>query len=314
MANEDLYKNAITQLWMKAFASMRRDRISLLTKPRGPDSCIIPLFEDGNGWQYQIGLSITYISLPKIECPSTLRDGQLCSSSLFALARRIQVEPSPTAEGSPTPPKLAVPLGTLRIRGGRPRGPELGCMTEYTDYSVVVDVGHEDMPLWIVAPRAQLQKRLNNKFYFEPIKNLPMFDGLLQKEDDCEYDCACILSSIHRLGKPPPDPDAPSFQDTCEMIRKTRATVDPAAIRLPMERIQDFVGDEPVENAFQLIPFSDIGSQQDEAESKEESEGKEEAESKEKVEKKEDTESKEEMGEGGEESTTKPDEVDALGK
>ena len=302
--NEDLYKNATTQQWMKAFTSMRRNRISPLTRPRLSGKCTIPLFQDGNGWQYQVRLIIADIPLPVIRCPSTLPGSQSCSSSLFSLVRRIQIEPGLAAEDAPTPPKLAVPLGKLIIRNNaRGAGSPRSYLTEYTDWSVVVDVEHEDMPLWLLAPRAQLQKRLDNPSYpIEPLRNLPIFDGLLQKEDDCEYDCACILSSLHRLGKSPPDPDAPSFQEACEMMRKTRATVDPAAILLPKERIQDFIGDEPLPDPFQRIPYSEVGSQEEETESKEGAE------------KKEQTERKEDTKEGGEESATKPDEVDAQGK
>ncbi len=138
-------------------------------------------------------------------------------------------------------------------------------VTEDTDYFVVVDVDHEDMPLWLLAPRPQLQKRLDNKFYpGRPILPLPIFDGLFSKEGDCGYDCACILSSLHRIGSRPPEPDAPSFQEACELIRRTRAVVDPAALVLPKERERDYTGDQSIPDSLEFLPYSELGSPREE--------------------------------------------------
>ncbi|KAK7750140.1 hypothetical protein SLS62_007889 [Diatrype stigma] len=267
LTNEELYENTTTQQWMKALGSIQHRCISLLMIPRGSDGCTIPLFEGGNGWQYQVRLAIGGHPLPRIRCPSVLTDQQLMAESLFQLERCIQTEPGPSAERAPTLPKLAAPLGRLWVRNNA-RYPDYfrtaEPVTEYTDYFVVVDVEHEDMPLWILAPRAQLQKRLDNASYpGTPVLPLPIFGGLMSKEDDSGYDCACIIPSLRSLGRRPPDPDATSFQDACELVRKTRAVIDPAALLLPEERVSEFMGGVSLPNTCVLQPYSELGSTQE---------------------------------------------------
>lgn len=274
LTNEELYDNNTSQQWMKAFASIHQNCISLLTISRSiTEICCIPLFQDGNGWQYHVSLTIGHIHLPRIQCPSILSGQQLSWSALFQLQRRMRTESDPTVEGAPTPPRLAVSLGTLVVRNVARAGKYVlvgETVTEVTDYYVIVDVEHEDMPVWLVAPRMQLQKRLDNPFCpWNPVRHLPIFEGLLSKDDDCGYDCACILPSLRSLGRRTSDPEPPSFQVACELIRKTRTTVDPAALMLPRERALEFMDGEPLPNSFVAPLYSELGSKKDDTKANE---------------------------------------------
>jgi hypothetical protein len=143
-------------------------------------------------------------------------------------------------------PNLCVTLGTLTVRNDARRGyfPP-GFVTEHTDYYVFVDVGHQDLPVWILAPRPQLEGRLINPFYdpAHPIRHLPMFDGLLEQEGGgAGFDAGCVVSSLRRLGVRLSDDDSASaFRDACELLRKTRAIIDPVALLLPEKKEKEFL-------------------------------------------------------------------------
>ncbi|KAH8889247.1 hypothetical protein GQ53DRAFT_748345 [Thozetella sp. PMI_491] len=263
LPNDHFYENEVTQRWMQALSGVRRNAISLLLEPRGAtDSCQIPLFKDGNGWEYHISLDIGRFKLPRIECPAISGDPFL-AASLFELRARARGSENQPTDQTPAIPRFAVQLGILKVRSDARYPKHFSTpttVTEATDYKVFVDVDSDDMPLWLLAPRSQLQARLNNPWWgpYHAIRQLPMFNGLLEN-DDCGYDCACILPSIRRLGSRPPNPDAPSFDEACQLIRATRAIIDPAGLLLTMDRVKDFNGGVPMQACRRVLPFSDLG-------------------------------------------------------
>lgn len=260
LTNDQIYDSAVTQWWMDALTSVNRDAISLLVEYR-TGLCQLPLFKDKNGWEYQIGLSLGQMNLPSIYCPHVLATNSV-AAPLFELKARMQApETARATEQAPALPRFAVQLGGLGIRNGA-RYPQSftvpTTITEGTDYSVVVDVESKDLPLWILAPRSQQQLRVSGPYTSRshPKRPLPIFNGLLEN-DDVGYDCACILPSVRLLGNRPPSADGPSFDEACELIRKTRATIDPAGLRYPMDKVKEFNGGMPVPRRSQTNTYSD---------------------------------------------------------
>ncbi len=259
LTTDEVYNNVVTKFWMDALSRVNRNAISLLVEYR-TGSCRVPLFKDRNGWEYQIGLSIGHMDLPSIYCPNVSGSPPL-AVPLFELKARTQVPEAKATEQAPNIPKFAVQLGRLSIRNDA-RYPQSftvpTTLTERTDYKVIVDVDSEDMPLWILAPRSQQQLRLSGPYttWPNPTRPLPIFNGLLEN-DDIGYDCACILPPVRRLGTRPPDPDAPSFDKACELIRNTRATIDPAGLRFPRDKVKEFNGGVPLQSS-SLRSYSDL--------------------------------------------------------
>ncbi|KAH8896967.1 hypothetical protein GQ53DRAFT_761036 [Thozetella sp. PMI_491] len=246
-SNDHYYDNEVTQRWMRALSCVRRNSISVLVERRDRDGgCQIPLFKGTNGWEYSIGLDIGRMTLPSTRCPAVLGDSPHVAPSLFELKARSQDAVTSATGSAPPFPRFVVYLGVLGVRSDA-RYPQHftvpTVLTETTDYKVVVDVDSDDMPLWILAPRSQQQLRLTGPYRSRPnpVHPLPMFNGLLENED-VGFDCACIIPSIRRLGVRPPGPGAPSYHEACELIQKTRAVIDPAALRLPVEKIANFNG------------------------------------------------------------------------
>lgn len=92
----------------------------------------------------------------------------------------------------------------------------------------MLDAESENMPLWIFCSRRMLRERYET--YGELNPQLPIFNGTM-KNEDYGYDAACILESVHRLG------GQPGLEEACEMMRKTRAVLDPDSMNAPVAKM-----------------------------------------------------------------------------
>lgn len=59
--------------------------------------------------------------------------------------------------------------------------------------------------------------------------------------EECGYDAACMLNSVHRLG------DRLGYEESCDMVRRTRAVVDPVSRHATVEKMEELIGG-PVPN------------------------------------------------------------------
>lgn len=51
------------------------------------------------------------------------------------------------------------------------------------------------------------------------------------------YDAARILDSVHKLGPG----ERPSYQEACELVRRTRAVVDPLVTEAPSSKMEELI-------------------------------------------------------------------------
>lgn len=139
-----------------------------------------------------------------------------------------------------------IPLGPLAVRSSS-RAPDSQSssdpQTERTDYQVVIDAENEAMPLWLLCSRRTLRERYQGFAGRNP--QLPVFEGLMQCEE-FGYDAACILGSVHRLE------EQLSYEEACEMVRRTRAVVDPIRRYTTEEKMEELIGDPVPDNIFTL--------------------------------------------------------------
>ena len=112
---------------------------------------------------------------------------------------------------------------------GKDRNPP----TEITDYTVVIDAAHEDLPVWLLVSRPILRDRAEYEGKDHP--QLPVFKGLL-KDESYGYDSACIFRSVRDLAGPT------DFEEVCELVGKTRAAVDPGILNTAEEKMAELSG------------------------------------------------------------------------
>ncbi|KAI7782161.1 hypothetical protein LA080_013837 [Diaporthe eres] len=139
-------------------------------------------------------------------------------------------------------PRFVIPLGPLAIRTEHriPDPPsEFGPPTELTDYQVVINAENEAMPLWILCSRRTLKER--HQAYGGRNRQLPIFKGLME-HGQYGYDAACILDSVHRLR------DRLSYEESCDIVRRTRAVVDPVTRHATVEKMEELIGGPVPEN------------------------------------------------------------------
>ncbi|KAK4209606.1 hypothetical protein QBC37DRAFT_391115 [Rhypophila decipiens] len=200
----------------------------------------IPLFKDPESGDESLALQ----SMP---------DRTQLQVSYFSFKAEV-FPPSATQELQPKqerkPPRYAVYIGCLKVRTTTFRGLQLDLesleepppVTEKTDWNVIIDVEDENYPVWIVASRQQLKDHYHDQGEdYEPLFPLPIFWGLMSDES-ADYDCACILVSIHRLGLD--NPMAPDFSEVLDIIRSTRCIIDPVHHPLPPEQLTKYVNNE----------------------------------------------------------------------
>ncbi|KAG8160688.1 hypothetical protein KVR01_008952 [Diaporthe batatas] len=242
VSNEQLSTNPDAQHWLQKLGNLsREDFPSLKFAPGHYRPAKVPLFRDedtGDEYQILVNLSddLIYVSCPLDIVPFNERARPL-SVVIY------QGEPSEGTQGDPELPRFVIPLGPLAVRSQfrfadsqKPSNPR----TELTDYQVVIDAEDDSMPVWLLCSRRTLIER--HKGFNGRNPQLPIFKGLMQYEE-IGYDAACMLSSVHRLG------DRLSFEETCDMVRRTRANVDPVKRHATVEKMEELIG-VPVPESF----------------------------------------------------------------
>ncbi|KAK3314873.1 hypothetical protein B0H66DRAFT_593533 [Apodospora peruviana] len=246
ITNESLYKNerlgkndVIPGDWMAKLASLRPERVPDLIEAHNEAERFrkryvwdparrIPLCTDEEGREYQIKLSLSASGLDMIDCPEFTAWGRFGDEEmrcvLFGIRDRLPYRPpSSPAKGGGMPelPKLAASLGYLEV--GTIDLSDGLMSSVSTDYEVIMDVGSDDMPLWIMAPQQCLKDRAMaaQRSVVRPL--VPIFRRMMD-DGGCLYDVACILSSVRKLG------GRVSYAESCELVSKTRAVIDPACV------------------------------------------------------------------------------------
>lgn len=192
------------------------------------------MFRDGEtGDEYQIALRLSN-KLVYTYCP---RDPVPFDERAEPLSRVFYQEvPAETTRQDAQLPRFVIPLGPLAIRTKfrvpDPRGPD-SPSTELTDYQVVLDAENEAMPLWLLCSRRTLKER--HQAYGGRNRQLPIFKGLMEYEE-YGYDASCMLDSVHRLG------NLLIYEESCDLIRRTRAVVDPVSRYATVEKMEELVG------------------------------------------------------------------------
>ncbi|KAK7216698.1 hypothetical protein V2G26_004701 [Clonostachys chloroleuca] len=259
MSNIDYDQLEITQKTVKAYQTLSREKAEkALSTWHGPELRAIPLF-DANGDDYRINFT-SRATLYSVYCPTRLEGTDSNAAlSFFELTPRL----STGGHHSVPLPKHVVHLGNLLVRtkahGAKPRTKsELSkapYCSEMTDYTVIVDVGHEDMPLWIVSPRGRLDIRAGLKNL--ALRPMPIFDGSMATESG-DHDIACILPSIRHLSLDPERRQA-MYREACELVRQTRATVDPYEAIVHQKEIKGWFQAEPDRWPIPPVPVSYLG-------------------------------------------------------
>lgn len=237
--NEKLYEDPNTKQWLNELANLRPSDFPTLVfgGRRKYVNTDIPLFrDDDTGDEYQIALHLSR-GLVYAFCPENSLPLQEVSWPPLA---RLLYHASPAERKMPQDgsglPRFGIALGVLSMRSThRFPNSSRGTPLEYTDYHVFLDAESEAMPLWILCSRRTLEERTqvcngHNR------GNLPMFGGAMQFEE-YGYDAACILDSVHKLGPG----ERPSYQEACELVRRTRAVVDPLVTDAPSSKMEQLI-------------------------------------------------------------------------
>lgn len=236
VSNGELYNNSTTQQWLQKLAGLgRSDFTTLKHAPGRFVSVKVPLFRDeGTGDEYQIPLylsdSLIYTVCPRDSIPFNERARPL----VHVIYRGSTSEENVQQDAEL--PRFVIPLGPLAVRteSRHTNTPSsLGPPTELTDYQVVLDAESEAMPLWILCSRRTLKER--HQAFCGRNRQLPIFEGLMEYG---EYGCdaACILKSVHQLGS------QKSYEETCDLVRRTRAVVDPVSRNASLEKMEELIG------------------------------------------------------------------------
>ena len=85
------------------------------------------------------------------------------------------------------------------------------------------------MSVWLLCSRSTLKEHRQALTGRNP--QLPIFKGSMHCEE-FGYDAACMLDLVHRLG------DRLNYEGTCDMVRRTRAVVDPVSRHATVEKIE----------------------------------------------------------------------------
>ena len=244
VSNEYLYDHPESQYWREKLGGLSRNELPTLSFGQWRDDPPeVPLFRDEEtGDDYQIALHLdTEEYLIYASCPR--EDPVPFDERAKPLIKVIYQESSAeTTPRYPGLPRFVIPLGPLAVRTrSRYTNPVAFPVTELTDYQVVIDAENEAMPLWLLCSRRTLKERHQAVADCNAKKQLPIFKGLMQFEK-FGYDAACLLDSVHRLG------GSLSYEETCDMIRRTRAVVDPVWRDATMEKMEELIGGQVLDN------------------------------------------------------------------
>jgi hypothetical protein len=234
VSNEHLYGNPNAQHWRRKLASLSRSQFPTLKFSSGHLPAKIPLFRDEKTDEdYQIALHLED-HLIYVMCPRDMTPFDERAEPLIKVI--YQEASSETTPRDPQLPRFVIPLGPLAVRTKSFVPNPASCSnppTELTDYQVVIDAEKEAMPLWLLCSRRTLKER--HQEFGDRNPQLPIFNGLMQYEE-FGYDTACMLDSVHRLG------DQLSYDETCDMIRRTREVVDPVRNHATVEKMEELIG------------------------------------------------------------------------
>jgi hypothetical protein len=264
LSNCKLHGIAAVSNLLQRLASLRTEHVPSMHEWLYEPGCAsIPLFRADNDDEYQVFIStqepqskIAYTNplpttpvgttFPWVTCPTSALQRDKPSDSRCQVMSGIELS-APGAETAKFPKRI-VPIGLLIVRS-RARfkeymndDPDLpdAQVGEQTDFTVVMDAESSDMPVWILAGQLALRERAMANF---GAKAYAMFQGLLS-DDSRYFDAACIMSSIHQLATNMQDPAAATFQDAVELVRQTRAVIDPIGAELARNRLE-FQGNLP---------------------------------------------------------------------
>lgn len=246
-ANDQLLEEPVNRHWLQKLSGLhRKDLPSLRVSVRGTPK--VPLFKDATtGDQYSLHVYPgSLVGLDRIYCrdnlaptPENLTPWMKVADPLYKVRYRKTLPDDPARETDLALPDHIIVLGTLAVRTSIREvwdslvAPGETPPTETTDYLVVVDAGHEDLPVWLLISRSSLRDRAEHNGKNHP--QLPVFKGLL-KDDSYGYDMACILRSVRDIAGPT------AFEDVCELVRKTRAVADPGILSTEEEKMAELSG------------------------------------------------------------------------
>lgn len=245
--NEQLLQDPGNRRWLHRLSALRPSDLPSL-KVSTAANWKIPLFKDVViGDEYSLHLHIgTYVSLNKISCrsnwdaiPDHPPGWKRLGDPLYQIRYRIPLTDEASHTSEPALPNYIIALGKLAVRT-RAReecetlmSKERSRPTEITDYTIVIDAAHEDLPVWLLVSRPILRDRAECEGRDHP--QLPVFKGLL-KDSSYGYDSACIFRSIRDIAGPT------DFEEVCELVRKSRAAVDPGLLNTAEEKMAELSG------------------------------------------------------------------------
>jgi hypothetical protein len=75
-------------------------------------------------------------------------------------------------------------------------------------------------------------------------KAYPILDGLMATKDG-GHDVACIFRSFRDFAECPPEERLEIYAGVCQLVRETRATIDPVEILLHKKEVEELFKAEP---------------------------------------------------------------------
>lgn len=240
--NDALYKDPFTQQWLSKLSTLQpQDFQNLALAQSGWNDIVIPkipLFKHEAGDEYQMKV-VLYPRAPYVSCPAVPDVPWQDRANLVAQVRYRLPLPEHTSLNTPSYPRYVISL-TVRTTTRYPEHRKSKePVTERTDYEVVVDIEHQDMPLWILCAQRTLREHVEDEGWFVP--HLPIFKGLMQQDEGLGYDIACILDSIRRLGVQ--EPGQPTFEEACDLVGRTRAVGDPGYLYVSKAKDQEIANE-----------------------------------------------------------------------
>ncbi|KAK2601397.1 hypothetical protein N8I77_010851 [Diaporthe amygdali] len=246
-SNDELLNDSDNKRWLRKLSQFhRKDLPSLKVWAKGNPK--LPLFkDDGTGDEYQLHLQPGLLAgLAKINCPKDMvpspedqNPWQHRADPLYQVRYRLPSDGAARREPASIP-KFIIPLGKLAVRTSLREQWQTLCTkqepppTEITDYLVVIDAGHEDLPVWILVSQSILKDRMEHEGKDYP--QLPIFNNALRNEE-YGFDTACIFRSIRDLAQP-------DFSEACKLVGNTRSVADPRIMYVGEKRMAELSGME----------------------------------------------------------------------
>lgn len=267
-SNEDLLKDPDNQRWLRKLSQFQqKDLPSLKVWAKGNPR--IPLFKDeASGDEYQIHLNLGLLTgLTRINCPKNMvpspenpEPWKYRADPLYQVRYRLQTDDLHGSRRETAPiPKFIIPLGKLAVRTSlREPWQTLSTKdepppTELTDYLVVIDAGHEDLPVWILVSQSILRDRMEHEGRDYP--QLPIFRGAM-RDVQYGYDTACVFRSVRDLGGQ--GLGQRGFDEACKLVDSTRCKVDPGFMHVGEDKMAELSGKELSRDWSVMTPDEEI--------------------------------------------------------